>query len=130
MLTMATRSVGMAILSATLALFVFTPLPSLASDRPPMKNGPSLTEKDALALIATAKTAKDHRKLAKYFNQEADQSEAAAKYHDQMIEAYRKAPGSDRMVEHCESLAKSNRDVAKAFREMATGHEEMAMSAK
>jgi hypothetical protein len=117
-----------------LALFAAAPLPSWASDKPPMKNGPILTAKEAKALIATAKTAKEHLKLAKYFSQQADRYEAEARDHDEMTEAYRKrpttraekTPGGVGTIEHCEFLAKSDREMAKALREMATAHEDMA----
>jgi hypothetical protein len=131
------RSGRMALLSAMLALFVAASLPSWASDKAPMKNGPIMTAKEAKALIVTAKTAKEHLKLARYFNQQAEQFEAEAKDHDEMIEAYRKnptpwaskTPGGVRTIEHCEFLAKSNREMAKAVRETAAAHEEMAKEA-
>jgi hypothetical protein len=80
-----------------------------------MKNGPILTAKEAKALIATAKTAKEHLKLSKYFSQQAEESHAA--------------PGGVGTIEHCEFLAKSDRDMARALREMAAAHEEMAKEA-
>ena len=127
----------MAVLSGMLALFVAASLPSWAGDNHQMKNGPTMTAKEAKALITTAKTAKEHLKLVQYFDQKADQFEANAKDHDEMIEAYRKnsapraikAPGGVGTIEHCEFLAKSDREMAKALREMAAAHEEMAKEA-
>ena len=46
-----------------------------------MKNGPIMTAKEAKALLATAKTPKEHLKLARYYKEEADQFEADAKDH-------------------------------------------------
>ena len=134
---MTLRTVRMAVFSATLALFGAASLPSWAADKPPMKNGPVMTAKDARALIATAKTPKDHLKLAQYFNQQADQYEAEARDHDEMIEAYRKSPttraektpGGVGTIEHCEFFAKSNREMSKALHEMGAAHEEMAKEA-
>jgi Lhr-like helicase len=123
----AKRSIRMAVLPATLALFIAASLPSWAGD-PHLRA--AMTIQQATRLASTAKTAKDHQKLAKYFNQQADASEAAAKDHEAMIEAFRKTPGGDRMIEHCESLVKSNRELAQAFREMAAGHEGMAKEAR
>jgi hypothetical protein len=102
-----------------------------------MKNGLIMTAKEAKALIATASTPKDHLKLAKYFNQQADQFEVEARDHDEMIEAYRKNPttraeknpGGVGTIEHCAFLAKSNREMSKALHEMATAHDEMAKEA-
>ena len=134
---MKSRLTKMALLSGVLALFVAASLPSWASDSHQIKNGPTMTAKEAKALIATAKTAKDHLKLAQYFNQQANQFEAEAKDHDEMIEAYRKTPnpraektpGGVGTIEHCEFLAKSDREMAKALRDMAAAHEEMAKEA-
>jgi hypothetical protein len=129
--------IRVALLSSMLALFVGASLPAWANDRPPMKNGPVLTAKEAQTLVATARTAKEHLKLARYFNQQALQFDAEAKEHDEMIEAYRKNPtpgaskttGGARTIEHCEFLANSAREMAKAFREMAAAHEQIANEA-
>jgi hypothetical protein len=134
---MKSRSIKTAILALMLTLLAATALPSWASDRPPMKNGPILTANEAKALIATAKTAREHLKLSKYFSQQAEEFEADAKDHDEMTEAYRKsqtlganaAPGGVGTIEHCEFLAKSDRDMAKALRDMAAAHKEMAKEA-
>jgi hypothetical protein len=134
---MKSTSIRMSVLSAMFALFVAISVPSWASGEAPMKDGPTMTVKEAKALIATAKTAREHLKLVRYFNQQADLFEAEAKDHDEMIEAYRKnptpyaskTPGGVRTIEHCEFLAKSNREMAKAVREMAAAHEEMAKEA-
>jgi hypothetical protein len=132
---MKARSIRMIVLPAILALSVAVSSPSWAGNSTlPMKNGPVITAKEARALIGTATKAKDHLKLARYFNQEADQFEAEARDHDEMIEAYRKStnsatgktPGGVGTIEHCEFLAKSSREMAKALREMAAAHEEMA----
>ena len=134
---MKSRSIKMAVLSGMLVLFVAVSLPSWASDRHQMKNGPTMTAKEAKAPIATAKTAKEHLKLAQYFSQQADRFEVDAKDHDEMIEAYRKnsapraikAPGGVGTIGHCEFLAKSDREMAKALHEMAAAHEETAKEA-
>lgn len=131
---MKSRSIRIAAISAIFTLFLAASLPSWAGDRAPMKNGPILTAKEAKALIATAKTAKDHLKLARYFNQQAEQYEAEARDHVEMEEAYRKNPlpknlGGVGPIAHCEFLIKSNREMAKAAREMAAAHEEMAKEA-
>ena len=115
------------------AVFALLGAPSWAGAKLPMRNGPTMTAKEAKALVETAKTAKEHLKLARYFRQEAGQFEAEARDHEDLIAAYRKRPASlsakstgFRTVEHCEFLAKSGREMAKALREMAAAHEEMA----
>ena len=131
------KTIRTAVLSATVALFVAVSLPSWAADKAPMKNGPAMTAKEARTLVATAKTPKEHLKLAGYFNQQGDRYEAEARDHDEMIEAYRKnattraekTPGGVGTIEHCEFFAKSNREMAKVSRKMAAAHEEMAKEA-
>lgn len=97
-----------------------------------------LTKKEVKTLVATAKTPEDHMKLARHFRQEADTLEAQAKEHDDLALEYRKNPSamsmkmpmSPRSAEHCEYFAKSAREAAKAARELATSHEQMAKEAK
>jgi len=111
---------GMLMLSAV----VSTPLWA-RSDTPRANNGPVLTDNEATSLLATAKTPKEHRTLALYFNQQADRFEAEADEHERMIEAYRKTTGSVETIEHCELAAKLDREMAKSLREMAAAHQEM-----
>ena len=96
------------------------------------------TNNQVKALIASAKTPDDHRKLAAYFNQEADRLEADAKGHAELADAYRQHPHSTgggkqsgagsifQTAEHCDSAAKSLREAAKDLRELAAEHEQMA----
>ena len=133
---MKTQLIRISLMSAILSLFVASSLPSWASDAPLVKDGPVMTAREAKILVVSAKTAKEHNKLARYFTQRAVHFEAEAREHDEMIETYRisptpwasKNPGSVRTIEHCEYLAKSNREMAKAMRETAVVHEEMARS--
>lgn len=96
------------------------------------------TKKQVKALIASAKTSEDHRRLAVYFNQEADRLEADAKAHAELADVYRqsanrmdggKQSGTGsifRTTEHCDSAAKSMREAAQDLRELAAEHEQMA----
>ncbi len=123
-------STRMALLLAMFVLFVGASLPTLAAD----SKGPTMKSKELKTLISGAKTAKDHQKLAQYFNQQAEQYEAQAKEHEEMEQAYRKNPmtknsGGSGPISHCEVLIKSNRDMAKTARAMAADHEEMAKEA-
>ena len=124
------RSIRTTMLSAMLVLSVATSVPSLAAD----SKVPTMKSKELKTLIATAKMAKDHQKLAQYFNQQAEQYESQAKDHEEMELAYRKNPmtknsGGSGPISHCEVLIKSSRDMAKTAREMAAAHEEMAKEA-
>ena len=112
---------GMLMLSAVVSTLLWA-----RSDTPRVNNGPVLTDNEAKSLIATAKTPKEHRTLALYFNQQADRFEAEAGEHEGMIEAYRKTTDSVQTIEHCELAAKLDREMAKSLREMAAAHQEMA----
>lgn len=97
-----------------------------------------LTKRELKTLVATAKMPEDHMKLARHFRQQADRLEAEAKEHDELAAEYRKNPSamamklpmSGRSAEHCEYFAKSAREAAKAARELAASHEQMAKETK
>lgn len=135
---MNSQSMRLTLLSATVALLAGLSTSAWAGNSHMMKDGPILTAKEAKSLVATAKTPKDHLKLALYFSQRADRYDAEAKDHDDMIEIYRKTPnpqaskmpGGVGTIEHCEFFAESDREMAKALREMAVAHQEMAPEAR
>jgi hypothetical protein len=87
--------------------------------------------------VASAKTAKDHAAIASYFNHEAATLEAEAAKHEQLAATYRgapyaagaKGPMTGKTAEHCDYFAKAARDAAKADRELAAEHEQMAKAA-
>lgn len=101
-----------------------------------------LTEKQAKALAGTAETKADHMKLVAFYNSKADQFDADAKYHEELADVYRTGSGValggknagagsvTRTFAHCDTIAKSLRDAAKASRELAAEHEQMAKEAK
>jgi light-regulated signal transduction histidine kinase (bacteriophytochrome) len=101
-----------------------------------------LTEKQAKALAARAETNADHMKLVAYYNSEANRFESDAKHHEELADVYRtsgggvavggKGAGAGNVTQtagHCDAIAKSLRDAAKASRELAAEHEQMAKEA-
>ena len=98
-----------------------------------------LSKTEVKALIANAKTPEDHSQLARHYRSEADRLEVEAKDHDELAAAYRessssqaaamKNPMAGNTVAHCEYFAKSDREAAKAARELAAEHEQMAKQA-
>jgi hypothetical protein len=96
-----------------------------------------LTSKEVKTLVATAKTPADHMKLAKYFEGEAAKLEAESKEHEELAQIYRKNPNAMGMktpmnptsAEHCEYFAKATREAAKAAKDLAAAHEQMAKAA-
>lgn len=98
-----------------------------------------LTKTEVKALIANAQTPDDHLQLARYYRSEAARLEAEAKDHDELAAAYRqsstshaaamKNPMASNTAAHCEYFAKSMREAAKADRDLAAEHEQMAKEA-
>ena len=121
------------VFAALLPAFLAVGLQTNAAESPAR-----LTKKEVKALVVNAKTPEDHMKLARHFKQEADRLEAEAKEHDELAQEYRRSPSamamkmpmSGRSAEHCEYFAKSTREAAKAARELAAAHEQMAKEAK
>jgi hypothetical protein len=131
----ATRNV----IGAAVALAVLLPaFVALVPQTNAAESTARLTKKEVKALVANAKAPDDHMKLARHFKQEAERLEADAKEHDELAQEYRKNPSptavkhpmSGRTAEHCEYFAKSAREAAKAARDLAAAHEQMAKQAK
>ena len=100
--------------------------------------GKPLTKKQLAVLVATAKTAADHRKLAQHYRAVAAKHEAEAKEHAELAVKYRanptpsesKRPGAPDTASHCLTYAEHCRKAAKTMSEMAEMHEEMAKNMK
>ncbi len=105
---------------------------SIASAQQKMEcKGPKLTSEQTMALIASAKTAEDHNKLACYFRAEARAETAKAKSHEEMRKLYESYPRSKtEMVEHCAILVDEARKAAEADNQLAAEHEKMAAEVK
>ena len=98
-----------------------------------------LSKKQVKELVANAKTPQDHLKLAAYFNQEAAKLEDEAQQHEELAEIYKSHPavlGSKSSVpavgnaSHCLNIAKSDREAAREYTEMAASHASMAKAAE
>jgi hypothetical protein len=100
--------------------------------------GKTLSKKQLKDLVATAKTAADHRKLAEYYRAAAAKQEAEAKEHVELAAKYRanptasetKRPGAPDTASHCLTFAEHCRKQAAIMSEMAAMHEEMAKNMK
>jgi hypothetical protein len=109
-----------------------------ASSETSARAGKTLSKKEVRALVANAKTPEDHLKLAQHFEAEAARMDAEAAEHEVLAKEYRrnpapfagKMPMSPRSAEHCDYFAKSAHDAARAARELAAEHREMAEEAK
>jgi hypothetical protein len=93
--------------------------------------GHTPSNKEVKSLIANAKSAEDHQKLACYFRSEARNEEERAKYHDDMAQLYAKSSNAKRdMVTHCKKFAEEARAAAEADKQLAAEHEAMAGEAR
>jgi hypothetical protein len=93
--------------------------------------GHKLSTKEVKALIAEAKTAQDHHKLACYFRAEARDEAAKAKYHEEMAALYASSSNEKHdMVGHCKQFADEARKAAESDNQLAAEHEKMAEQAK
>lgn len=96
---------------------------------------PMLTEKEAKALVASAKTPSDHLKLAGHYRQMSDKFLAESKNHEQMKAGYESNPiyTSNKFktgtIDHCEYFVKTFREKAKMMLELAVLQEDMAKMA-
>jgi hypothetical protein len=87
--------------------------------------------------VASANTPAEHMKLANYYKNEAARLETESKEHEKQAQSYRKNPNAMGMktpmnptsAEHCEYFAKATREAAKAARDLAAAHEQMAQTA-
>lgn len=120
---------------ALVALLAF----AVASASPvPGQENVKLTSSELKELIKNAKEPADHQKIAQYFIQEADRLEAEAQEHLDLAAIYRanptmhesKHPMSGQTAGHCDYFAKVAREAARADRQIAAAHAEMAKKTK
>jgi len=99
--------------------------------------GKTLSKKQLADLVANAKTAADHRKLAEHYRAAAAKHEMEAKEHTELAAKYKanpsmsesKHPGAPDTAGHCLRYAEHCRMLAKTMNEMAAMHEDMAKKA-
>jgi hypothetical protein len=121
---------SLVILSVVLAL-TFTAFSQAQSTRKSEK----LSEQQLLSLIATAKTAADHTRIAEYYEAQVKDYLAQSKEHEQMASAYKKNPVTSNSkfatgtVNHCDYLAQSFKKNADQAQDLAKIHEQMAKDA-
>jgi hypothetical protein len=107
------KRIGAALLIASLAL---APAVAFAG-----AGDPSLEQ----LVVEMAKTPADHAALAKHFRAKAEAARAAAARHERMGSAYTagKLMERERMREHCNKIAASNRAIATEYDELAKVHD-------
>jgi hypothetical protein len=102
---------------------------SLAPGRARAESGQDIEQE-----IANAKTAADHEKIASFYDGEAKSAESKADEHDRMAASYKKAGGAVveklHLDQHCATISKQYREVAKDARDLAAAHRQMAKDVK
>ncbi len=98
-----------------------------------------LTKKELKALIANAKTAEDHQKIAAYYRAEARRIRQDAKEHQELAETYAKTVPNPMEAKHgdmagqgtshCKKWAELDNQEADEADALAASHEEMAKAA-
>ncbi len=101
-------------------------------------SGKPLGKKELADLVAKAKSADDHKKLAAHYRAMAAKHEADAKEHTELAAKYKahptpnetKRPNAADTASHCLTYAEHCRKAAKSLNDLAAMHEEMAKTAK
>jgi len=120
------------ILSLTFVLAIA----AVAQPSATIQNQPEkLGKKQLLSLIATAKTAADHRRIANYYEAKAQDYLDQSKEHEKMAEHYKSSglnspKWASNSVGHCEYSAKYLQETGLKTQKLASLHEQMAMDAE
>jgi len=90
-----------------------------------------LTRKEVKRLTATAKSAEDHLKIARYYEGEADRLDAQAAGYEEAAAGYRHSPAAKNLASpttagRYDYLARGFREEAKADRALAASEEQVA----
>jgi hypothetical protein len=84
-----------------------------------------ITDQNAVAAMAAAKTPADHQALAAYFTSKAESAEASAENHKQMLATFT-GKLQQAMATHCKSVIRSYQLQAKDYAAMAKEEEKLA----
>ena len=95
----------------------------------------TLSEDEFASLLENAATKEEHLKLANHYTSQAKKLHKDSSRHEDMAERYKHLTPRTRvaarsMVKHCERLAASLSDAAKAADQLASAHHEMAEEAQ
>ena len=90
-----------------------------------------VTDENLDQSVANAKTPADHEAIASYYDKEAADNEAKAKFHHAVHHNYVKfhLKTATDMAPHCDSLAKDYQRAADQDKALAAGHRKMAKAA-
>ena len=95
-----------------------------------------LSKQQLNTLIASAKTPKEHERLAQYYRAQASDYLAGAKDHESMVAAYKANSSLSNeknrasTIGHCEYFVKTFKELAVKSQELAVLHEQMAKDAE
>jgi hypothetical protein len=117
-------------------LIIVVPLIVLASMSVGAESTPKMSKKEVKALIANAKTAADHQRLAAYYRDEATRLKERQQEHEEEAIEYSKnpwcytVPKYPTLGQHCRQLAGYYGMGAQKALKMAELHESLAKDAK
>ncbi len=97
----------------------------------------TMSKEEVKTLVANAKTAEDHERLAKHFDAEAIRLDAEANEHQELVAEYKanppgqesKHPMRGKTAGHCQYFAAALHKAATQARELAADHRIMAKQA-
>ncbi len=110
-------------------LLAFAPVYSAAGD-----NKPALSKQELKALLTSATRPAEHRKIAEYYQQEAQRLTDSSKEHAELAEVYEKGQAIESSgtlktgmaTSHCQRFAQWEADAAKEAQALAALHEKTA----
>jgi hypothetical protein len=124
-------------LATALILFALA-LSSLTSGSFAAEKQQTLSKKELMVLLKTAKEPADHRRIAEYYRQQAQRLNAESKYHEEMGSIYKEHPlpyeGKFAYgtvgLSHCRYWAELDTKQAQQAEALAALHEDMAKAAE
>jgi hypothetical protein len=119
----------------TQCLILFAVTAALSS---PFAIAQTMNKAELKELVGTANTPKDHERIAAHFDAKAAELDEEAKDHDELAAKYaaspnghdQKHPMSGLTAGHCKFFATKAREAAKAARQIAADHRQMAKTSK
>ena len=124
-------------LAFTLSLLSISSIPAFSSSA---NAKPTITKTELKALLKTAKTPAEHRKIAEYFRQQAASLAAVAKEHRELAGVYKQRPPNPALeakhgsavegASHCRRWAELTEQEAQEAVSLADLHEGMAKAAE
>ena len=86
--------------------------------------------KSIVQMVRDAKTPADHQAIAAVYEKEAQAAQQKAKEHSQLKDVYAAKPDMQKMVSHCDTIAKQYQEIATELTAMAEMDKKMGGMAR